>query len=429
MRLRLLPCLSLFALTLALPVRIEAGCQTCQDTGEMACVSCGGAKPTAFPCTGCKGAGSFACKACEGKGGSPCTTCVAGAQGNPVTPVVTSTDKCGVCDRTGTIDCPSCTAGSIDCASCAGRREIARLCPACAGGGKVACPDCKAGGPCPGCGGAKKSECVTCEMTGSRATTCAACLGSRGVLCQTCKGSGRASCRECHGDGVCHGARGAFACQLCGRRGYLACKKCSGRAATPCAGCKGKGQIVEKCAACKGEKKAACMYCRSGRAWSATDELTGATVWLFSLDDFEPHVAMELTGAISPPRPAWRLVVDARAANGPVEVGSSTGMRLFLAPGPSKEIDLGSLASAEGILEALRSVWVSEDMLQMPVTAAAGEVRSRVVCAASAPPSGTLRIRMRSARDGKTADADLKPAQAGAIDRLRLLLAARGEER
>ncbi|MEK7866960.1 MAG: hypothetical protein AAB434_09785, partial [Planctomycetota bacterium] len=183
---------------------------------------------------------------------------------------------------------------------------------------------------------------------------------------------------------------------------------------------------VEKCAACKGEKKAACMYCRTGKAWTATDASTGATVWLFSLEDFEPHVSMRLGSALSPARPAWRLVVDARTATAPAEVGTATGIRVFLAPASSKEVDLVAVSSgaAQGVEEALQSVWLSGEALQLPVTAAVGQVRTRVVCAASAPPSGTLRFRMHSTSDGKASDADLKPAQISAIDRLRLLLAA-----
>ncbi len=418
-------CASVLVACLSMGGLLAGECPTCRDTGEATCVSCLGARPDALPCLDCKGEGSFPCRACGGTGGSTCTTC-SSPSGQTDRAYATTKENCGVCDRSGTLDCPSCVGGRIECAACRGRREVARLCLACEGRGKVACPTCRADGPCAGCAGKKKVDCVACELSGARAATCSVCLGSRGVLCPTCKGTGRAECGQCHGDGVRHGARGAYGCDRCGRRGYVACETCRGRAATPCGTCKGKGQVVEKCAACGGAKKAACPACRTGRAWTGTDPRTGAVVWLFPLEGWEPQVAACLRPALAAGRPAWRLVVDARAASQPVDVGrEGTGLELSLVQGTSVEIAIVSAGEVPGLPKALERAWVPEGATRMPVTVRRAELGTWIVCAASAPPAGTLRIRMRMSLDGTDADADLKSVEIGARDRLRLLMAPR----
>ncbi len=415
--------LAALALLLLSPALALAECARCAGSHSIACLACGGGKSHTITCPACKGEGTFVCKACDGKGGTPCKNCQAPKPG------LTDTTKCKACGGTHWIPCPSCSQGRVTCGSCGGHKELVIVCPACLGDGHVPCPNCSpcaSAKTCPFCNGLKRLDCLACSGSGTFETPCDACSSTGGKTCEACDGTGRLSCKKCRGDGKLQGHLGAYRCPECGGAGTTADPKCGGRGKFPCVVCKGKGKMSHKCWGCDGAKKAPCPRCLSAKAWTATEPVSGATVWLFPFADFEPQAQRRIQAMQGAPYVGWRLFVDATKAKDSFTLGNERRWHLVAAPAGGKAILLGdpvpstpeeTRASLEAILEAF---WIPAGARAIPVTAQPGQVASRVVWTVT-PPSGSYGLRIAAPEDSGANPIDLKLAPATADDWLRLL--------
>lgn len=132
--------------------KIENGCADCAGQGRQKCVACDGKSKrkelrTCKPCNGggrkthitCKGSGSVKCKRCKGRG------TITKLRSRPGQPYKDRFDvDCPTCHRQGTVVCPRCDGGQIQCTKCkgAGRGKFMGDCLKCVGSGSAPCDIC-----------------------------------------------------------------------------------------------------------------------------------------------------------------------------------------------------------------------------------------------------------------------------------------------
>jgi len=298
--------LSFPLLTIAPQAQALDECALCKGTGTIFCTTCAEKGYETGVCWICDGEGTEPCRFCTRiadyiREKKLCPTCKGRRKDCPDCGGITralltakgkvpcpnehcvngevkwefSTARCLLCmGRNRSLDCISCTDGTMTCRLCRGKkRDVRWPCRDCAGAGRVPCPLCtEVPAECPWCGGKGERPCPGKSEPGDPPLVCLECEGFGWEPCWDCFGSSRMACAHCWGtgyveyvmatrDGTITTRGGRKDCKDCNRKGWTPCTSCT-KGRTDCAKCKKTGSREGHCFLCLGEGKLECEGCK-----------------------------------------------------------------------------------------------------------------------------------------------------------------------